>query len=267
MPPIKFQLNLTYGLGGYVVRKFSRWPPIVCLGSIWLRIREQMWFQDGHPAAILDSRRGGHLGQPNGTILAILNRYVAPMLPIKFQLNPTDGLGGNVVWRISNSWILKRNDLSISESLCCSDASHQVSDQSHMVWEKFSFEEFQDGRYLNVALMPPFKFRLSLTYDLGGNVVWRISRWLLCRPSWISEWNAYSNSITVMPLKFCHNPTYGLGGHVFWRISRWPHGGYLGYGNGTILAILNIPVATMPPTKFQLNPTYGSGGDVGNVKS
>ena len=45
------------------------------------------------------------------------------------------------------------------------------------------------------------------------------------------------------------------------------HGGHLGYGNGTILAILNLNVATMPPTKFQLNPTYGSRGDAENVKS
>ena len=44
-------------------------------------------------------------------------------------------------------------------------------------------------------------------------------------------------------------------------------GGHLGYRKGTILAILNLHVATMPPTKFQLNPTYGSGGDVENVKS
>ena len=36
---------------------------------------------------------------------------------------------------------------------------------------------------------------------------------------------------------------------------------------GTILAILNLHVATMPPIKFQLNPTHGSGGDVENVKS
>ena len=40
------------------------------------------------------------------------------------------------------------------------------------------------------------------------------------------------------------------------------HGGRLGYPKGTILAILNFHVSTMPPTKFQLNPTYGSGGDV-----
>ena len=41
----------------------------------------------------------------------------------------------------------------------------------------------------------------------------------------------------------------------------------LGYRHGTILAILNLFVATMPLIKFQLNPTYGSGGDVKKVKS
>ena len=46
-------------------------------------------FQDGH--------RGGYLGYWNGTNLAILNLYVAPMPPIKFHLNPTYGLGGDVV--------------------------------------------------------------------------------------------------------------------------------------------------------------------------
>ena len=44
-------------------------------------------------------------------------------------------------------------------------------------------------------------------------------------------------------------------------------GSCLGYWNRTILAILNLHVATMPPTKFQLNPTDKSGGDVENVKS
>ena len=44
-------------------------------------------------------------------------------------------------------------------------------------------------------------------------------------------------------------------------------GNHLAYRNGTILAILNLHVATMPPTKFQLNSTYDSGGNVENVKS
>ena len=34
------------------------------------------------------------------------------------------------------------------------------------------------------------------------------------------------------------------------------YGGHLGHRNVTILAILNLHIATMPPTKFQLNPTW-----------
>ena len=40
---------------------------------------------------------GGHLGYPNRTILASLNLYVAPMPPIKFRLNLTNGLGVDVI--------------------------------------------------------------------------------------------------------------------------------------------------------------------------
>ena len=39
----------------------------------------------------------GHLGYWNGMILAILNLCVTVMPPIKFQLNWTKGLGGNIV--------------------------------------------------------------------------------------------------------------------------------------------------------------------------
>ena len=38
--------------------------------------------------------------------------------------------------------------------------------------------------------------------------------------------------------------------------------GRLGYRNGTILAILNLPVAPMPAIKFWLNLTYGFEGDI-----
>ena len=40
---------------------------------------------------------GGHHGYRNGMILAILNLYVTLMPLIKFRLNPTYGLGGDVV--------------------------------------------------------------------------------------------------------------------------------------------------------------------------
>ena len=46
-------------------------------------------FQEGH--------HGSHLGYWNGRILAILNLCVTVMPPIKFQLNRTCGLGGDVV--------------------------------------------------------------------------------------------------------------------------------------------------------------------------
>ena len=57
--------------------------------SIRHTVQEQMSFQDfqdGHYCS-------GHLGYQKGMILALLNLYVAPMPPIKFQLNPTYGLG------------------------------------------------------------------------------------------------------------------------------------------------------------------------------
>ena len=39
----------------------------------------------------------GHLEYLNGMILAILNLCVTVMLPIKFWLNPTYGLGGDAI--------------------------------------------------------------------------------------------------------------------------------------------------------------------------
>ena len=100
MPPIKFQLNPTYGLGGDVVWRIWRWP------------------------------RDVHLGYRNGMILAILNLHVSPVPPIKFWLNLTYHLGADVLWRFSRwlpfgpSLISERYNFSSSESPCCSDASH-----------------------------------------------------------------------------------------------------------------------------------------------
>ena len=61
-------------------------------GSIQPTVWEEMSFEE-----FQDGRHGGHLGYQNGTILAILNLYNAPMTPIKFGLNLTYGLGGDVV--------------------------------------------------------------------------------------------------------------------------------------------------------------------------
>ena len=72
-----------------------------------------------------------------------------------------------------------------------------------MVWEEMSVKEFQDGGHggnlgswngmilailnLCVTVMPPIKFQLNWTYDLGD---------------------------VIPPIKFQLNRTYGLGGDV-----------------------------------------------------
>ena len=97
-----------------------------------------------------DGRHRGHLGYWNRTILAILNLCVTVMLPIKFLLNPTYSFGGDVVWRISRwppwqpSWISEWNNLSNSESLCGSNASHKVSAQSDLwFWRRYRLKNFK----------------------------------------------------------------------------------------------------------------------------
>ena len=135
-----------------------------------------------------------------------------------FWLNPTYGSGGDVVWRISRwppwgpSWILEWKDFCISESLCHCDASHQVFSQSDVRFgrrcrlKNFKLVDIFDIgttilAILNfyVAPIPPIKFWLNLTYGLGGDSVWRISRWLPQWPSWIWEQNDLSNSESL-----CH---------------------------------------------------------------
>ena len=262
MPPLKFLLNLTYGLGGDVVWRLSRWPPrrpsLISERNNFSNSESLRHYNASHQVLAQSDLRfarchlkdfkmatiyGGHLRYCNGTILAILN-----------------------------------------VSLWCFCSIHLT------VWEEISFEEFQNGRHgrhlryrnemilaiLNLVVdpMPPIKFRLNLTYGLGGDVVWRISRW----PSWISERKIFSNSeslchcnvshqvlaqsdlrfarchlknfkmrpswilernnlailnlcVTVMlPIKYWLNTSYGLGENVVWRISRWRHGGYLDIG-------------------------------------
>ena len=65
-------------------------PPMK-FGSIQLTVWEMLFveFQDGH--------HGSHHGYWNGTNLAVLNLCVTAMLRIKFWLNSTYGLGGDVV--------------------------------------------------------------------------------------------------------------------------------------------------------------------------
>ena len=147
-------------------------------------------FQDGH-----DERS-----------LAILNLCVTVMLPIKFWLNPTYGLG-DVIWRISRwrpwrpSLISERYIFGNSKSLCYSNASHQVLAQSHLRFGRCRLKYFK---------MAPMAAILDI---------------------WTERFQQFWNSVTViLPMKFWLNPTFGLGGDVVWRTSRWPLAAILDIG-------------------------------------
>ena len=95
MPPIKFRLNLTYGLGEMSFEEFQHGPHGSHLG-----------YQNGSILAILNlcvtviplcHCDAAILDIGTELFLAVLNLYVAPMPPIKFRLNLTYPLGGDVV--------------------------------------------------------------------------------------------------------------------------------------------------------------------------
>ena len=79
---------------------------------------------------------GGHLGQPNGTILAILNLYVV--------------LAQSIL-RFRRRYSLKNFKMAAILDI--------------------GTELFLAILNLYVAPVPPIKFRLNLTYGLGGDVV------------------------------------------------------------------------------------------------
>ena len=180
-------------------------------GSTWLTVWKEIWFEK--------FQDGDHLGHWNRRILAILNFHITPMPPIMFKLNQTYPSVADVIWRFSKwlpwwpSWLSERNHFSNSKSPCCPDAYHQVSSPSDLLFgSRYQLKTYKIAggdvvRFsrrltilailnLYVDSMPPIKFLLNQTYGLGGDVVWRISRW---PPSWISEWKDFRNSESL-----CH---------------------------------------------------------------
>ena len=201
-----------------------------------------------------------YLWYQNRSILPILNLHLATLPPIKFQLNPTYRLGTDVAWRVSRwppawpSWISEQKTFSNSESPCQSNASHQFLAQSDIAFGRIC--HILAILKLHVALMPSTKFWLNLTYYMGADVVWRVSRWPPWWPSCISEGPILAilnlHVSPMPPTKFRLNPTLGSEADVAWRFLR-----HLGYPNWMTVAILNL----MPSTKFRLNPTYRPGAD------
>ena len=202
-------------------------------GSFQLTILEHMVWRFFKMATIAaNGHHSDHLRCLNRMFLAILNLYVAPMPPIKFQLHPTYGLEGYVIWRISNG--------------------HSLGYLNGTILAILNF---------HVSTVPHKKFPLNLTYSSEADVIWKFSTLSPWRPSWILEPNNFSNSecpCALIPLTmFLLKLIYSLARNVVWRISRWPlwRPSWI-YRNITILATLNLHVTPMPPTKFGLNQTY-----------
>ena len=145
-------------------------PP--SFGSIKFTVWEDMSFEE-----LQDDRHGVHFGYGNRRTLAILNLYGAPMPYIKFPLNPPYGLGGVLASRWP-PWLpslrSEQNNFSNSESVCHSDACHQVL--FGRTCRLKNYLGYWNGMTLAIlnpygAPMPPIKFWLNPTYSLGGDVI------------------------------------------------------------------------------------------------
>ena len=157
---------------------------------------------------------GCHLGYGNGRILAILNLCVTVMPPIKFWLNPTYSLGGDVLWRISR-WplgYLNRMILAIL-NLC-------------------------------LTVMPPIKFQLNRTW-FGKRCHLKNFKMAAMAAILDSEWNDFSNSESL-----CHcNASHQVSAQSDLRFGRRCHLKY--FKMATMAAILDI--GTEPIYQFWIS--------------
>ena len=127
MLPTKYGVNWPFRSGEEAKKRFSRWRPS------WISDRNdfshsdasyQVWSQLAFGFRRRSVNRfsswphGGHLGFPIGTILAIFDLQVTPMLPTKFRVNSPFGSGKEVKNRFSRwqpwqpPWISNRNGFS-----------------------------------------------------------------------------------------------------------------------------------------------------------
>ena len=151
-----------------------------------------------------DGCHGGHLGFLIGMILSIFDLQVTLMLPFSSGEEVKNRLSKWLPWR--PSWISNQNDFSHFKSLSHPDASYRVSSQLAFGLRRRRKKDFQHGYQgshlgfpismvlaifdLQVTLMPPTTFGVNWPLGSGEEVKNRLSRW---QPSWISNWNDFSD--------------------------------------------------------------------------
>ena len=107
-----------------------------------------------------------HLGFQMGTILAISDLQVTPVLPTKFRANWPFGSGKEAKIEFQNG---RRG--------------------SHL---GFPIDRILNNFDLQVTPMLIVKFQVNWPFDSGEKAKNRFSRWPPWRPVWISGWNDFS---------------------------------------------------------------------------
>ena len=183
-----------------------------------------------------------------GTILAIFDLQVTPMLPSKFGVKWPFSSGEEAKTRFSRwlpwrpSWISDRHYFSYFSSISHPNASYQVWSQLAFGFRSRSEKiDFQDGHHgshlgfpmgmilvifdLQVTLVLPSKFGVNWPFRSGEEAKNRFSRWLPWR-SWISDRHNFSyfwsTRHPMLPSKFGVNWPFGSGEEEKNRFSRWP---------------------------------------------
>ena len=202
---------------------------------------------------------GDHLWNRNKMFLVILNLHVTPMHPAKFWFNLTYHSGADEIWRFSRwppwgpSHRSDQNYFSNSESLCRSNASHQVWIQSALRfgriclwrisrwppwWLSWKISQFSSSMYSQWYLLSFILTRLTVPAQFFFFFFFffflRFSSLSTWRPSWILERNQFSNSKSP-----CHpNASYQV-----WAQADLPFGSGHGlkiFKMATVAAILDI---------------------------
>ena len=151
MLPTKFRVSWLLGLGEEAKNRFSRrlpWrPSLIYDRHDFLIYKSPQYFLPSFESTGLsfqkekrkidfqDGCHGGHLGFPIGTILAIFDLQVIPMLLSKFGVNWPFGSAKEAKNRFSrwlpwrSSWISDRHNFSYFWSISHPNASYQVLNQ------------------------------------------------------------------------------------------------------------------------------------------
>ena len=184
-----------------------------------------------------DGDHGGHLGILIGTILAIFDVLVTPMLPTKFQVSWSFGSGEEVKINFQDGrhleflirLILATFHLPQCFLLSFKSVGFLVQKKKRKV--DFQFRRHDGHLGFSVGtILTVFDLQVTPMFPTELQINWPL----------VPE----KQKLDVQDSRYS---------------SRHGHGGYFGFPIGTILAIFDQQVTPMLPTKFHISWPFGSG--------